>query len=55
MSISPVSGAGHLPAPAKPESREAPGAPDHDHDGDNAPKAAAPKAAAAPGRVDVKG
>ena len=56
MAITPVSGAGagHPPAAPRPESRETPGAPDNDRDGDNAPKPAA-KTAAARGRVDVKG
>jgi len=56
MSISPIAGTGSVQhtAPPKPESSEAPGAPDRDHDADNAPKAAPAKRASAAGRVDIK-
>lgn len=59
MNIGPIGGAAATPSAAisKPESTEVPGAPDHDHDGDDSPAGATTGAVAvsAPklGRVDV--
>ncbi len=61
MSIGPIGGVSAAASPAipKPESTEAPGVPDHDHDSDDSPAnavahTAAVKVAAQSGRVDVK-
>lgn len=58
MSISPIAGVGHAaPTTPRPEAAEVPGAADHDGDGDDAARAAAPPASVAPpapGRVDTK-
>lgn len=63
MSINPIGGAspaqGHVGAGnvSRPEAKEAPGAPEHDGDSDDAGKkvaAANASSAAAPGRVNVR-
>ena len=61
MSIGPIGGvpATGSPAIARPESMEAPGMPDHDHDSDDSPANAVAQSAAAAspvqrGRLDVK-
>jgi len=57
MSINPVGGAPavhiHAPAASKAEGREAPGAPEHDGDSDDA-AAKSPAAVRAPGTLNVK-
>jgi len=60
MSISPIGGASPVQNNvatsnvSKPESKDVPGAADHDHDSDRAGTTAAAAKASSPGRVNVK-